>query len=91
MGAVLMQYEMNKIYNEDCLPAMKQIPDKYFDWGIIDPPYGIGVGSMAFTNGVSIVGKTGLAKRGNYLKENDWDNKPPSQEYFDELIRITKN
>lgn len=86
-----MKYELNHLYNEDCLEAMKQIPDKYFDWGIIDPPYGLGVGSMAFTNGVSIIGKTGLAKRGDYYKENDWDNEPPTQEYFDELFRITKN
>lgn len=26
-----MRYELNNIYNEDCLQAMKQIPDKYFE------------------------------------------------------------
>ena len=38
-----MKYEMNNIYNEDCLKAMKQIPDNYFELAIVDPPYGIGV------------------------------------------------
>ena len=34
-----MKYKLNEIYNEDCLQAMKQIPDKYFDLAIVDPPY----------------------------------------------------
>ena len=29
-------------YNEDCLPRMKEYPDKYFDLAIVDPPYGAG-------------------------------------------------
>ena len=34
--------EINKIYNMDCMQGMAQFPDKYFDWCIADPPYGIG-------------------------------------------------
>jgi len=26
----------------DCLEAMKQYPDKYFDLAVVDHPYGIG-------------------------------------------------
>lgn len=85
-----MEYKLNHFYNEDCLEAMKKIPDKYFDLAIVDPPYGIGVGSMGYTNGVAIVGNA-LAKRKNYKKEHQWDNETPSQEYFNELIRISKN
>lgn len=77
-------------YNMDCMQGMKQFPDKYFDWAIVDPPYGIGVGSMAYTNGVAIVGNA-LAKRKDYSGHSEWDNKPPNQEYFDELIRVSKN
>lgn len=29
----------------DCMEGMKQFPDKYFDLAIVDPPYGINVGS----------------------------------------------
>lgn len=49
-------------YNMDCMEGMKECPDKFFDLAIVDPPYGIGVGSMAYTNGVQIVGNA-LAKR----------------------------
>lgn len=31
--------EMNRIYNMDCMEGMKQIPDKYFELAIVDPPY----------------------------------------------------
>jgi site-specific DNA-methyltransferase (adenine-specific) len=31
--------ELNKIYNEDCLVGMKDIPDKSIDCIICDPPY----------------------------------------------------
>lgn len=27
-------------YNMDCVEAMKQFPDKFFDLAIVDPPYG---------------------------------------------------
>lgn len=33
--------ELNRIINDDCLKVMKEIPDKYFDLCITDPPYGI--------------------------------------------------
>ena len=32
--------ELNKIYNMDCMEGMKEIPDKYFELAIVDPPYG---------------------------------------------------
>ena len=32
--------ELNKIYNEDCLVGMRDIPDKSIDCIICDPPYG---------------------------------------------------
>lgn len=33
--------EINKIYNEDCLITLNQIPDKSIDFTLTDPPYGI--------------------------------------------------
>lgn len=32
--------ELNKIYNEDCLTGMKEIPDKSVDMILCDLPYG---------------------------------------------------
>ena len=37
-----MNIEKNKLYNCDCMQLMKEMPDKYIDLAIVDPPYGIG-------------------------------------------------
>ena len=31
-------------YNMDCMDAMRQFPDNFFDLAIVDPPYGDGGG-----------------------------------------------
>ena len=36
-------FELNRLYNLDCMEAMKEIPDKFFEVAITDPPYGIGI------------------------------------------------
>lgn len=33
---------MNIAYNVDCMEYMRQVPDKYFDLAVVDPPYGGG-------------------------------------------------
>jgi len=72
---------MIDLKNMDCLEAMKQMDDNQFDLAIIDPPYGIGANKMTLGNG----------KRKLYRGENDWDAKPPSKDYFNELFRVSKN
>jgi site-specific DNA-methyltransferase (adenine-specific) len=76
--------------NRDCMEAMKGFEDKFFDLAIVDPEYGRGehggVNRTSYAlqkNGAKI-----LVKGGDYKKKN-WDLKPPSSEYFDELIRIS--
>lgn len=32
----------NHAYNVDCMELMRQVPDKYFDLSVVDPPYGGG-------------------------------------------------
>jgi len=76
-----------ELYNVDCLPFMKQCEDKQFDLAIVDPPYGIG---MDGTVGIGIGKKKGFTRKKHYEKKN-WDKAVPSQEYFDELFRISKN
>lgn len=70
------QIEINKVYNIDCLELMKQMAEQGIkaDWAICDPPYGIGVGSMPYTNGVERVGKA-LAKRKDYSNTGNWDKR----------------
>lgn len=40
-----MSFE-SKVYNVDCMQAMRKIPDKYFDIAVVDPPYGSGSQSV---------------------------------------------
>lgn len=63
-----------KMINVDCLVYMRQLPDKYFDLAIVDPPYGIGISKNPV--------------RGKHGKKQ-WDNAIPSGEYFIELRRIS--
>jgi site-specific DNA-methyltransferase (adenine-specific) len=34
---------MNVAYNMDCMEAMRQMPDKFYELGVCDPPYGVGM------------------------------------------------
>jgi len=73
-----MKYQLKHFYNMDCMEAMKEIPDKYFDLAIVDPPYGISI--------------TDSGRLGKYNKnDNRWDDDVPTDEYFKELFRVSKN
>ena len=63
--------------NCDCMQGMKEFPDKYFDLAIVDPPYGINIQ------------KSG--RLGRYNTKNVWDSEIPSDDYFNELFRVSKN
>jgi site-specific DNA-methyltransferase (adenine-specific) len=73
-----------EIYNEDCLTAMKAMPDKFYDLAIVDPPYGIG------EDGAKNHSRSKAAKAKQYTPKN-WDAEAPQQEYFNELMRVSKN
>lgn len=68
------------VQNRDCLEAMKEFPDKFFDLAIVDPPYAIN----RFKNGET----SRLRKYGSLKSVND---ERPTKEYFDELFRVSKN
>jgi site-specific DNA-methyltransferase (adenine-specific) len=73
------------LYNCDCMEYMKDIPDKYFDLSIVDPPYGINRSGQRLT-----ICKNKKHNR-KYFENRGWDNKTPTKEYFDELFRVSKN
>lgn len=81
---------------EDCMTGFKRIPDKYFDLAICDIPYGIDVGNMAYLKETktTVRQKNGTRLNGNKNKnpysQKDWDKNPPSQLYFNELRRVSK-
>ena len=80
--------ELKGFYNMDCMEGMAQIPDKYFDLAIVDPPYGIGESRKKRENTKSTKWKNPSSKEHNV---KDWDIKTPAQIYFDELFRVSQN
>lgn len=38
---------ISEVYNIDCLKYMGNVPDKFFDLAIVDPPYGINAPNMS--------------------------------------------
>jgi site-specific DNA-methyltransferase (adenine-specific) len=62
--------------NGDCMEYMKQMPDKYVDLAIVDPPYGIGISSNPVRQA---------------HKKKQWDSNIPDSIYFKELKRVSKN
>ena len=34
-------------YNMDCMDGMREFPDNYFELAVVDPPYGINIGSAS--------------------------------------------
>lgn len=77
------------IYNMDCMEAMKEFPDNFFELAIIDPPYGLGL---------DMINKVDSNKRQNRKnrtivkhKDKGWNDNIPSPEYFIELHRVSKN
>lgn len=91
-------------YNIDCMAYMATLPDKSFDLAIVDPPYGINAPNMKmggygrYESTATKCRKGRLNKGAGKLKNRalntlpcDWDMYPPTQEYFDELFRVSKN
>jgi site-specific DNA-methyltransferase (adenine-specific) len=75
MGGQLL--ELNRIYNMDCMEAMAQFPDKYFELAIVDPPYR----NMSENQPTKDMRNNGTMER--------FGNKP-KPEYFQELHRVSK-
>ena len=93
---------ISEVYNCDCLDYMKTIPDGFFDLALVDPPYG-SVDNEEWDKNTrgrfgGIFNKYKIERTGGtwskkYQEENNikhWDI-APSEEYFDELFRISKN
>ena len=81
--------EKIRLHLGDSLEAMKQMDDNQFDLAIVDPPYGIN-----FDGNTMVDGKSGKAKtftNKHHHKKKGWDNCRPTQGYFFELQRISKN
>ena len=69
-----------KITKECNMKLMARYEDNHFDLAIVDPPYGLGK---------SVVNSGGRFKK--YQNKNgNWDMEIPTDEYFEELFRVSK-
>lgn len=98
---------LNKIILGDCLDVMREMPDKCVDLVLTDPPYGIKVGGAKPFGKVGRAKPFGKVDGGNPLGRETTgkvkgaiaptefllfdDSKTPSQEIFDEMMRVSKN
>lgn len=80
-----MRHPISIVENIDCVEGMKEFPDKFFNLALVDPPYGINITDR----------KCGMGRRKGDAKAKykigDWDSQIPTQQYFDELFRVSKN
>ena len=70
----------SEVFLTDCMEFMKTCKDNQFDLAVVDPPYGIGMDG----------GNVGYKGFNNFEKKN-WDKEIPSNQYFEELFRVSKN
>lgn len=90
-----------KLLFEDRMKLLASLPDKSIDLGIFDPEYGINATNMKMgeNNGYKSSASKGRLNQGSGKLKNrvlnkseiDWDNDIPSQEFFDEVFRVTKH
>ena len=74
-------------YNMDCMEYMRMLPDKAFDLAVVDPPYGINCAD--YSRGGLQPGRA-KAPSTDYGRKG-WDRAPPSEAYFRELERVSRN
>lgn len=83
---------MNYFVLGDCMDYLPQIPDKYFDIAVVDPPYGRKEhGGRSRSKYVQQKNGSKLFVSDGGYEKHDWDNETPKSDYFNELIRVSKN
>jgi len=84
---------MIRLFNEDCMPALRVTMDKAYDLAVVDVPYGIGESmndNASRGRGRGGLKGSALAYAKDYGRK-EWDKQPPPPEYFKELLRVSKN
>lgn len=80
------EIDNSRVYNMDCNTGMKQYPDKHFDLAICDPPYFDGPNKRRFYG--CEINKLNI-RRKDYDVIGNW--KIPNQDYYNELLRVSKH
>ena len=80
-------YEQPDLYNADCMEAMKEFPDNFFDLAIVDPVYGDVTKGGYMTN----LDSTKKLAEPIHYHLGLWNQEKTGKEYFNELFRVSKN
>ena len=89
-----------ELLNIDCMEYMAGLPDKAFDLAIVDVPYGINIAAAGKIGNCSPFGNKKSFGEKNTQKriipskdygKKMWDKNKPEQDYFNELVRVSKN
>ena len=81
---------MIKMIQGDSLDVMRGYADNQFDLVLTDPPYGIKEDGRRGTRRPEPYDKWKNPKPSIH-KNYGWDDKRPTKQYFDEIIRVSKN
>jgi site-specific DNA-methyltransferase (adenine-specific) len=82
------------------MEMVKEYPDNHFDLAIVDPPYGIGESGATNNTRGSAPGTnkwkgtrntTGAGIPSTYFEPKEWDRRPPDENYFYELRRVSRH
>ena len=71
------------VYNEDCVEGLKRFSDNHFDLAIVDPPYGI--------DWMQQIQNPNTKANWKQYENKEWDKQTPTDEYWNELFRVSKN
>jgi site-specific DNA-methyltransferase (adenine-specific) len=76
------------------MDLMARYEDNYFDLAIVDPPYGINADkaqNKAAEQREKAKGNSKAGRGWKKYKQTNWDNEIPTEDYFLELKRVSKN
>ena len=74
---------ISEVYLMDCVEAMKHYSDKHFDLAIVDPPYGI--------DWMQQIQSPNTKANWKQYENKEWDKQTPTDEYWEQLFRVSKN
>lgn len=85
-----------QLHNADCLEALKGMKDNEFDLAIVDPPYGTTKGMKGIRGkkgGINNIPRNSRRADNAHLYDTNtaYENVKPSDQYFKELQRVSKN
>jgi len=89
---ILCENPKIEIINADCMDYLSTYNKNQFDLAIIDPPYGINIASRGNLGRERGFNPSGIPTTSiQRFTKKDWDISAPNKQYFDTLIKISKN